>query len=54
MRAPRELEEPVVNLEDWVLLDLLGRIGEHHRWMHIEDLNESEGERGFTRAQGED
>ena len=54
MRAPRALEGSVVNLEDWVLLDLLGGVGEHHGWMHIEELNEFDGERGFTRAQGDD
>lgn len=44
----------MVKLEDWVLLDLLGRLGEHHRWMHIEELNEFDGEWEFTLTQGED
>ncbi len=35
------------------LLDLLKRVGQH-RWMHLEVLEELDGEPGFTRAQGED
>ena len=45
---------PGANLEDRVLLELVERIGEGRRWMHIEKLNEFDGKRGFTRAQGED
>lgn len=37
-----------------MLLDLVYRVGERHRWMHIEKLNEFDGELGFTRAQGEE
>lgn len=48
------VRSPGANLEDRVLLDLVHRIGERHRWMHIEKLNEFNGELGFTRAQGED
>ena len=48
------VRNPSATLEDRVLLALVDRIGERHRWMHIEKLNEFDGERGFTRAQGED
>jgi len=32
---------------------LLTRISSRHRWMHIEKLQEFDGELGFTRDQGE-
>jgi isocitrate dehydrogenase len=48
------LRTPGANLEDGVLLELVQRISERHRWMHIEKLSEFDGELGFTRAQGED
>ena len=35
------------------ILDLLGRIGKELRWMHIEKLEEINGEPAFTKAQGE-
>ena len=35
------------------VLDLLQRIGKDFRWMHVEKLEEVNGEPGFTRAQGE-
>ncbi len=35
------------------LLDLLKRVSEHYRWMHVEKLEIIDGELGFTRAQGE-
>jgi isocitrate dehydrogenase len=41
-------------LDDATLLGLLGRIGEHHRWMHVEKLEEHDGALAYTRAQGED
>lgn len=41
------------DLRDEVLTELLARISPHHRWMHIEKLQEFDGEPGFTRAQGE-
>ncbi len=41
-------------LEDAGLLELVGKIATKHRWMHIEKLEELDGEAGFTRAQGED
>lgn len=41
-------------LTDDVSFELLRRIGEKHRWMHVEKLNEFDGARGFSKAQGED
>ncbi len=42
------------DLADAAIFDLLCRIAEHHRWMHIEKLQEFDGASGFTMAQGED
>ena len=36
------------------VIDLLTRIEGHYRWIHLEKLEEIDGELGFTRAQGED
>ena len=36
------------------VLALLDRIGQRHRWMHVERLQVFDGEPGFTKAQGED
>src|SRR5919201_5535778 len=41
------------DLSDDAVHDLLRRISTQHRWMHIEKLQEFDGELGFTRAQGE-
>jgi isocitrate dehydrogenase len=41
-------------LSDAALLELVGRIGSEHRWMHVEKLQEFDGEPAFTKAQGED
>ncbi|HEU6446698.1 MAG TPA: hypothetical protein VFL61_16725 [Gaiellaceae bacterium] len=41
-------------LEDGEVVDLLGRIGGRHRWMHVEKLQAFDGEPAFTKAQGED
>jgi len=35
------------------LLDLLKRVGEKYRWMHVEKLEEIDGAPGYTKAQGE-
>jgi isocitrate dehydrogenase len=35
------------------LLDLLKAISSSYRWMHVEKLDQVDGEPGFTRAQGE-
>jgi isocitrate dehydrogenase len=42
------------DVADAVLADLLARVGSRHRWMHVEKLQEFDGELGFTKAQGED
>jgi isocitrate dehydrogenase len=36
------------------ILDLLSRVGAAHRWMHLEKLQEFDGEPAYTKAQGED
>jgi isocitrate dehydrogenase len=41
------------DLSDGAVHDLLARVSTKHRWMHIEKLQEFDGELGFTRAQGE-
>lgn len=41
-------------LSDEQLVDLVQRVGSAFRWMHIEKLQEFDGEMGFTKAQGED
>lgn len=46
--------EDAGSLADRQIHDLLERIEGHHRWMHIEKLNEFDRIAGFTKAQGED
>jgi isocitrate dehydrogenase len=41
-------------LGDPHLLDLLGRIAGKYRWVHVEKLQEFDGQPGYTKAQGED
>ncbi len=41
------------DLPDEDVHELLARISSHHRWMHIEKLQEFDGELAFTRDQGE-
>jgi isocitrate dehydrogenase len=48
------LREAAGDLEDPAIFALLQRIAAHHRWMHVEKLNEFDGSSGFTMAQGED
>lgn len=48
------LRDPAGDLDDRAILGLLQRIASHHRWMHVEKLQEFDGEKGFTMAQGED
>jgi isocitrate dehydrogenase len=36
------------------ILALLARVASRHRWMHVEKLQEFDGEPAFTKAQGED
>jgi len=39
---------------DAEILDLLNRVGHEHRWVHIEKLQQFNGDMAFTKAQGED
>jgi len=48
------LRDPKGDLDDLAIFGLLQRIASHHRWMHIEKLQEFDKETGFTMAQGED
>lgn len=41
------------SITDAEILGLLGRIGEHYRWMDVQKLTTFGAEEGFTRAQGE-
>jgi isocitrate dehydrogenase len=44
---------PADDLSEDAVHDLLARISSRHRWMHLEKLQEFDGEPGFTRSQGE-
>jgi isocitrate dehydrogenase len=48
------LREPAGELTDAHLLDLLGRVADKYRWVHVEKLQEFDGQPGYTKAQGED
>jgi isocitrate dehydrogenase len=48
------LRDPQGELSDSQLLELLTRIGSKYRWMHIEKLQEFDGQPSYTKAQGED
>jgi len=48
------LRDAESKLTDVALLDLVSRVGASYRWMHIEKLEEFDGQLGFSRAQGED
>ena len=45
------LREAAANFGDAEILSLLGAIGIKHRWMHIEKLQEFDGEPGFSKSQ---
>jgi isocitrate dehydrogenase len=47
------LRDGGTELSDDLVHDVLVRISSRHRWMHLEKLQEFDGEPGFTRAQGE-
>jgi isocitrate dehydrogenase len=47
------IKENPGDLPDEDVHELLVRISSRHRWMHIEKLQEFDGELGFTRDQGE-
>lgn len=42
------------DVTDAEILDLLSRVGGKHKWVHIEKLQEFNGDLAFTKAQGED
>ncbi len=48
------LRDPAGELADAVIVALLERLSSRQRWMHVEKLQEFDGEPGFTKAQGED
>ena len=48
------LRDGAASLDDAALLRLVGTLATAHRWMHLEKLEELDGEPAFTRAQGED
>jgi isocitrate dehydrogenase len=52
-RARFIIREDPGDLPDEDVHELLQRISSRHRWMHIEKLQEFDGELGFTRDQGE-
>jgi isocitrate dehydrogenase len=52
-RARFIIKENPDDLPDDDVHELLQRISSRHRWMHIEKLQEFDGELGFTRDQGE-
>jgi isocitrate dehydrogenase len=52
-RARFIIKENPGDLPDDDVHELLQRISSQHRWMHIEKLQEFDGELGFTRDQGE-
>jgi isocitrate dehydrogenase len=43
--------EAPANPGDTELLSLLGAVGAKHRWMHVEKLQEFDGEPAFSRSQ---
>jgi isocitrate dehydrogenase len=48
------LRDAAGSLEDAALLALVGKVAATHRWMHLEKLEEIDGQPAYTRAQGED
>ena len=48
------MEEKSQAMTEADLLDLLQRVGQSWRWIHVERLPEYNGEPGYTKAQGED
>ncbi|OJW53316.1 MAG: isocitrate dehydrogenase [Alphaproteobacteria bacterium 41-28] len=52
-RARFLLKNKESHIDDTDILNLIEKIGQSHRWMHIEKLNEFNHALGFTRAQGE-
>ena len=48
------LRDAAGELADAALADLLNRVAGSFRWMHVEKLQEFDGQPGYTKAQGED
>jgi isocitrate dehydrogenase len=48
------LRDESADLTDAAIFQLLQRVSAKYRWMHLEKLQEFDGARGFTMAQGED
>ena len=46
--------DPAGEVGDAALLDLLARVAGKYRWVHVEKLQEFDGQPGYTKAQGED
>jgi isocitrate dehydrogenase len=46
--------QTAADVSDGQILDLLQRIAVKHRWVHVEKLQEFDGQPAFTKAQGED
>jgi isocitrate dehydrogenase len=46
--------EAAADLNEAHVADLLQRVAAKHAWMHVEKLQEFDGEMGYTKAQGED
>jgi len=45
--------EADMDLDDGAVLDLLGRMGRSHRWMHVEKLQQFDGVDAFSKSQGQ-
>ena len=52
-RARFVLRAPAGDLSDSEILDVIQRVASRHRWVHVEKLQEIDGEPAYTRAQGE-
>jgi len=53
-RARFFLKDPHKIMTDADVFDLVAKVGQSHRWMHIEKLNEFNHAPGFTKAQGQE
>ncbi len=53
-RARFFLKDKNHTIKDADILELIRNVGETHRWMHVEKLNEFNGAPWFTKAQGEE
>ncbi len=47
-------ENPEAELDDGAILDLVAEIARYYRWVHLEKLQEFDGEAAYTLAHGED